>query len=168
MEPFPGAEDADPDDDLIDQLLLVARSVREQTDNFPPIITWQPAHGGPAISTGIEPTETLTGNFQNTFNRLRKLTGEPDWFAVTLDAYTREQPAGGPAPEPDALHQAFLNGDPHVVEQLVVIYKDPAEDDLLMYRQIYRYTPVDGWEWDPPQYVESPNDAVCSAVRMFH
>lgn len=165
MEPFPELEN---DDDLINQLFTVARNIRQQTDTFPPIVTWQPINGGPAITTSIEETDIDAGNFDTTFNRLRKLTGPPDWFAITLDAYAREQPHGQPRPEPDTLRHAFLDGDPHVVEQLVIIFKDPDDDDLIMFRQVYRYTPVDGWEWDPPQIVDHPDDAICTAVRMFH
>ena len=45
----------------------------------------------------------------------------------------------------------------------------PSADRLQRYSgQVYRNTPVDGWEWDSPQIVESPGDAVTTAVRMFH
>lgn len=172
MEPFPDPTDPrdtsdTSDTDLVDQLLLVARGVRERTDTFTPLITWQPVTGGPAVMTTADESDTLTGSFDDSFNRLRKLTGPPDWFAVTLDAYARDQEGDQPKPEPGALHEAFTNGDPSVVEQMVVILMDPTAGDLLMARQVYRWTPVDGWEWDEPQMVDSPDDAVCTAVRMY-
>lgn len=156
-------------DDPVDELLLVARKMREATDDvFIPAITWQPEAGNPVVAHLTELTGDTKKDLDTAFHALRDLTGPPLWFAVTLDCFARDGEPDEDEVEAASLEEAFLGGDMRVVEQMVTILMTPANGELIMIRQIYRHTPVDGWEWEPPQIVESPTDSVTTAVRMFH
>ena len=153
-------------DDPVEELLLVARMLREDNDIFAPMIIWQPVAGGERVVAHLT---SITGDtkqdLDEAFKQLRDVTGAPEWFAVTLDSYARD---GDPDElEASSLEEAFLQGDMKVVEQMVTIFMTPGTGELVMIRQIYRNTPVDGWEWNEPQVVDSPGDAVTTAVRLF-
>ena len=152
--------------DPVQELLLVARMMREGQTVFAPMITWQPAAGDPLVAHLTSLTGDTKTDLDRAFQQLRDMTGPPEWFAVTLDSYARD----GDADDMEAatLEEAFLQGDMRVVEQMVTIFMTPGTGELVMVRQVYRFLPSDGWEWDSPQVVESPGDAVTTAVRMFH
>jgi hypothetical protein len=153
-------------DDPVQELLLVARMLREDEDVFVPMITWQAGAGEPIVAhlTGL--TGDTKDDLDIAFQRLRDITGPPEWFAVTLDSYARD---GAPDDLGDVtLEEAFLQGDPRVIEQMVTIFMTPGTGELVMLRQVYRFLPSEGWEWSEPQVVESPGDAVTTAVRLFH
>lgn len=150
----------------VEDLLKVVRLLREDQDVFTPMVTWHPEDGAPIVAHLTESTGDTKTDLDTAFQQLRDLTGPPEWFAVTLDSYSRD----GTAEEMEdiSLEEAFLQGDMRVIEQMVTIFMTPSEGELVMIRQVYRHTPVDGWEWDSPQLVESPGDAITTAVRMFH
>ena len=153
-------------DGPVEELLMVARMLREGQDVFAPMITWQPAAGEPLVAHLTSLTGDTKADLDQAFGQLRDMTGAPEWFAVTLDSYARD---GSPDDfEAASLEEAFLAGDMKVIEQVVTIFMTPDTGELIMIRQIYRHTPVDGWEWETPQIVESSGDAVTTAVRMFH
>lgn len=152
----------------VDTALSMVRELRESVDIFTPTIFWQPASTVMAVADIPSPTDDFSQNLNIAFEGLRKYVGVPVWFAVVLDAYARD----GESPEeekpaPGELEAAFNNGAPDVVEQMVSIFFTPEDRDLVMIRQIYRHTPVDGWEWNAPEVVSTPDDAVCQAVQQF-
>jgi len=172
--------------DPVQELLLVARMMREEQEVFAPMITWQPAAGDPLVAHLTSLTGDTKTDLDQAFQQLRDMTGPPEWFAVTLDSYARDG-------EPDdldgiTLEEAFLQGDMRVIEQMVTIFHNvaqsasntaplygagnpnmtPGTGELIMIRQVYRFIPSEGWEWAAPEIVESPGDAVTTAVRLFH
>jgi hypothetical protein len=159
----------------LDNILAVARHMRENNDHFIPTIVWQP-HNGESVIATLTPINDNDDDEDGTdldavFHELRTVIGDPEWFTISLDAYARDDDTPGTPAEPPApgeLEAAFAAGDMTVVEELVTIHVEMHSRTLTMYRQIYRYTPVDGWEWEDPEIVESPDDAVVTAVRMFH
>jgi len=148
----------------VEDLLKVVRLLREDQDVFAPMITWQPKAGEPIVAHLTSLTGDTKTDLDQAFQQLRDMTGAPEWFAVTLDSYARD---GAPEDLEGTLEEAFLAGDMQVIEQMVTIFMTPGTGELVMVRQVYRNTPVDGWEWDSPQIVESPGDAVTTAVRLF-
>jgi hypothetical protein len=148
----------------VEELLSTVRDMREALPVFRPVVIWQPHDDDPLVVTIEGSTGNVSTDLNEAFGRVRELAGPPEWFAVALDSYARDNDPDG---VPGSLEEAFLNGDMTVVEQVVVIVQSP-ESGLTMFRQIYRNTPVDGWEWDEPQLVTDPDDEVCTAIRMFH
>lgn len=148
----------------VEELLSQIREMRETQDIFRPVVIWQPILGGTVIATLEGETGDVQADLGEAFDRVRNIAGPPEWFAVALDSYSRDNDPNG---VPESLEEAFLNGDMSVVEQIVLIVQQ-AGDDLAMIRQIYRFTPADGWEWEKPQIITDPDDDVCAAVRTFH
>lgn len=160
-------------DSTIAETLALARAIREAatpSTPFTPTIIWEPAAGDTVLHLVTRLTGNIAADLGSVFQQLRETYGDPVWFAIHLDAYARETPDPAPPegrPAVGTLESAFKLGDMSIVEQLVTIHIDPAERELTMIRQVYRYTPVDGWEWNSPQRMEAEGDAVCTAVRLF-
>lgn len=151
---------------VVANLLAFAREMRERTDPFPPMVTWQPVEangGGPFLIVIDGSTGDTATDLGEAFAHMRDLAGPPEWVAVTLDSYAREH---DPSTDPSTLAAAFKGGDMSVMEQMVVIVKHVG-DDIRMIRQVYRHTPVDGWEWDREEYLDDSlrsGDPVLDAV----
>jgi len=130
-----------------DQLFGMARKLREDNDQFIPVVTYQPKGGDAPVIACVTHGGGLVETMSQALPMLREQFGPAEWFAVTADSYAK---VGDTNIEPGALAEAFMMGDPGVVEQLVVMI---AEEDgrLSTFRQVYRHTPVDGWEWDKPE-----------------
>ena len=162
--------DTETESNLIDQLLAMTRHFREHTEPFRPLVIWQPINGDSAVIAGFT---SLTGEVRDdldtVFKDLRDTIGSPEWFAVLLDSYNRDTTPGNiPTTDIIGLEEAFKAGDMSVTEQMVTIVMHPPTEELLMFRQVYRWLPSEGWEWEKPQLIENADDAVCTAVRMFH
>lgn len=77
--------------------------------------------------------------------------GEVSWALLHTDSYARE------VPEEEDLsnyqrgenERLFLAGSTQVREALQTILL--TDDETVTIQQSYKYTPVDGWEWDEPE-----------------
>ncbi len=161
--------DQETESNPVEQILTLARDLKKRTEVFSPIIVWQCLdETADAVIAGLQNlTDSITDDLNTAFQHLRKVAGPPDWFAVILDSYARDQEVGDDKPSAGELAAAFKEGDPKVVEQMVTIFMEPRSQELTMIRQVYRYLPSEGWEFDPPQWIDSPDDAVCTAVRTY-
>jgi hypothetical protein len=72
----------------------------------------------------------------------------PKWIAVTIDAYVDLQALKGEREVTKRPREAFNDGEPGVAECMYV--KLSSDDSVLVAYQPYRWSPVDGWEWDKP------------------
>jgi len=129
-------------------LLATARAVRERVDPFVPLLAWQGGDGGSLlVMLPHDPDDPggLALAVRAALDVLEAERGRAVWFAVVVDAYGR---AAGPADGVAAgdLGDLFRGGDPGVVEQLMMLMARGGASEV--WRQVYRWTPVDGWEWD--------------------
>jgi hypothetical protein len=142
-------------------LLVPARAAREHADVFLPIVVWQQTDGGSPLLMMCAPVIGVMGeDISFAFAEIIERYGPPVWFAVIADAYAKTAHMEGAEPP---LAEAFKGGDPAVMEQLVMVFASHA--GIKMYRQVYRYTPVDGWEWDKPVEFDLPGDELLRAVE---
>lgn len=129
-----------------DALLGMARNLREGNETFVPMIAWQP-RSGPVVMACVSGDGTIDEVMGQALPKLREDFGDPEWFAVAADTYGRNSDADDQVP-PGSLGEAFQNGDPLVTEQVVLLVAEAT--GITGVRQTYRYTPVEGWEWDDP------------------
>lgn len=142
-------------------LFAPARAAREHTDVFLPIVVWQQVEEESPLLLLCGPVlGTMGEDIAFAFAEIMSRYGRPVWFAVIADAYARTAYTEG---APLSLSEAFGDGDPSVVEQLVLVCA--SREGVRMLRQVYRYTPVDGWEWDEPVEFELPGDELLLAVE---
>lgn len=135
-------------------LFAAGRAAREVLDPFVPILVWH--NDGdtgmtPLYYAGEVGIAVAAGDALDTLHGIT--TGPLVWFAVIVDAYGRitEEPDSVAA---DDLGDRFLLGDTRVVEQLMALVGYGGE--VRLWRQVYRNTVVDGWEWDDPEWMVNP------------
>lgn len=138
---------------LVPGLLEAGRIARERPEPFAPILAWQSASGEAGFTLVKNYLGGLPEAVDEVLGALEELYGPPSWFSVTVDAYGR---VAGPSSslEPDDLRDLFAAGDWEVVEQLMVLIA--AQGSVSVWRQVYRHTPADGWEWDSAEYMLNP------------
>ena len=125
------------------ELLVPVRAVRESVEHFFPIVFWAPPSASVPVMTLVPPVRgTLLDDLPPIIAELLSVLGPPAWFAVAFDSYATNDDSVAAG----SLEEAFLGGHPSVVEQIVLAVV--SADSLDSYRQVYRCTPVDGWEWD--------------------
>lgn len=143
----------------VDGLLHAARESRmaqEHGDVWVPIVVYASEKGealGLLGATAPVPQQLIQALVQ-----MHDVMGHADWIAFTGDTYATYLEAKD---ESDAmkrmrsmqgrrLAREFKEGSPDVIEVMVVMLASPK--DIQTGYQSYRYTPVDGWEWDEPEY----------------
>lgn len=144
-------------------LLSIARHLRETLDPLPPIAMWHPIGGE---GGGMAWLDVDDDDLAAAADELRSQIGPVVWFAVVFDTYARD---GDPTTDQGllgigVLDAAFRDGDPSVMEQIVLVMWTGEDPQPEMAWQVYRWTPVDGWEWDQPRLVADPSE-VASSVR---
>lgn len=147
-DPLPGAAVAG----AVHHILTAARTAKETLDPFPPILIWTTPDGEAGISPlHHEPGRSLTTTTREILTELPRTLNQPfTWFALIVDGYGRITDTDEDI-DPEELTDRFILGDPVVVEQLIALV---AHDGTISpWRQVYRNTPIDGWEWDRPEYM---------------
>ena len=144
-----------PEWEVVPELLAAAREARERFDNFAPILTWQAEDGTAGFTMVKHSAGGLPSAVDEVLTALEAMYGPPAWFAVTVDAYGRiADQQHEPNLRPDDLSNLFAAGDWAVVEQLMLMVARSGH--VGVWRQVYRHTLVDGWEWDDPEYMLNP------------
>jgi len=149
-------------------LLAPARSTREKVaadgGDFAPMVLFQPRRGQGyvAVLDGGEAIENMLGA---TLMEMRRELGPPMWIAVTTDAYVREMKSPDDIPT-RRLAEAFADGDPSIIEQMVVVLKH-RHKGLEVAVQTYRHTPADGWEWDEPEVIDEAHSNIGAVLTYF-
>ena len=147
-------------EDMVVHLFTLARAAREASRMFVPIVFWMNQDG--EVSMVLAPHDNdggLPTAFRGASGMLLEAEGFPVWVAMAVDAYGRLTDAdefeGGERIGAGTLDARFWDGDGRVVEQIMIIIASP-NDTARVYRQVYRYTPVDGWEWDAEERIIFP------------
>jgi len=142
-----------PEWEVVPGLLEAGRIARERDVAFSPILAWQAVDGTAGFTMVKHHGGGLVMAVDEVLGALEEMYGPPAWFSVTVDAYGRIANHETNL-DPDDLRDLFAAGDWQVVEQLMVLVA--ARGSVGVWRQVYRHTPVDGWEWDEPEYMLNP------------
>jgi hypothetical protein len=86
---------------------------------------------------------------------LRSTGIRPTSMVIMSDAYYELVHGVDDAPSAGSLGERFRQGDPKVKEALNTVIL--SSDVSVMVKQVYRWTPVDGWEWDEPEVLYDPD-----------
>ena len=149
-------------------LLAPARATRERMQqeggDFSPMVIFVPKLGKPMMAV-MAGEGRLPDQLAVLLEDMRSQLGPAQWIAVTTDAYTKqvEDPTGF---VPGSLEAAFKAGDPHVTEQMMVVLRQRNKPTEVA-GQAYRYTPVDGWEWDPPEVMYDHQSVITAVLDMY-
>lgn len=152
------------DDPTALALLHPARVTREAVDEFQPMVLYCPRRGK-AYMASMDAGESIESMLSKLLAEMRAQLGPAVWIAVTTDAYSKKVRAPEDVPT-RRLGEAFAEGDPDVIEQMVVVLRHrykPTE----MAAQTYRYTPVDGYEWDEPEVVTEHASAMIDVLNYY-
>lgn len=145
-------------------MLVPARFTRERTEEFAPMLAYAPRKGTPVISV-LAGEDALPAMVSGALAKMRRELGPAEWIAVTSDAYVKALPVGEAPPE-GRLETAFSEGDPTVMEQMVVVLVDRyAGVDVAS--QTYRYIPSEGWEWDEPVQVTEYSSELIRSIKHY-
>lgn len=148
-------------------LLAPARTTREAIGadaEFAPMVLFAPRRGQ-AMMAVLDGEGRLHDLVADVLADMRARLGPPLWIAVTTDAYVK--PMSAPETyEPGKLAEAFANGDPEVTEQMVVILRRRGEP-LEVASQPYRFSMVDGWEWDQAELVDGYSGPVTQVLDRY-
>jgi hypothetical protein len=135
-------------------LLETGRALRERMKRMVPTLFWQ-GDGGQEFAAVAHAEGGLPSALDAALTGLRAEHGPPAWFGVLLDAYGRISTVRSEEHiQPEELADRFAAGDGAVVEQLILLIG--TESRVTAWRQVYRWTPGDGWEWEGPQYMLEP------------
>jgi hypothetical protein len=130
------------------QMLEPARITRERVEHFVPQILYVPRNGRPQFvaADGEGSAPEAVGAV---LAQVRAAHGPAEWIAVTVDAYAKNFAEDPGFIARGELSEAFAEGDPAVVEQMIVILVDRYKG-VEVASQNYRYLPSEGWEWSEP------------------
>lgn len=146
-------------------LLIPARFTRERTEEFAPMLAYAPRKGNPVISVlqsdGLPLAEMVSG----ALSQMRRELGPAEWIAVTSDAYVKALPIGADLPT-ERLSKSFEEGDPTVIEQMIVVLVD-RYTGVEVASQVYRHIPSEGWEWDEPAVVEDYDSNLIRSIKHY-
>jgi hypothetical protein len=145
-----------PDWDIVRELLAFARAAKESLDIFLPVMMWrgEDGEGGFAVMPGR--MQELAGAVADLRGTVEHVQGPHMMYAVVVDGYGRTHHTSDAPVGPGDLGEMFHAGDPVVVEQLMVLTAGRGMQGVRAWRQVYRHTPVDGWEWDAVEYLKRP------------
>lgn len=136
-------------------LLETGRELRERMKQMVPTLFWQGDGGTAEYAAVAAQPGGLSVALDGALTELRSERGRPSWFGVLLDAYGRISTVRSEDHiQPEELPDRFAAGDIAVVEQLILLIGTEAR--ATAWRQVYRWTPGDGWEWDEKQYMLEP------------
>lgn len=135
----------------LSSLLSVGRLTREHVEDFDPTVVYAPEDSEQAMIAVLEGADSVQDALRSLLAEMRETLGPPAWIALTLDSYAKAITDPDWLAQVGHLQEAFEGGDPQVTEQLVVMVVD-AKRHVEAVSQTYRYTPVEGWEWDSPDY----------------
>lgn len=147
-------------------LLDAARPAREAVEEFVAMLTYAPVGGSPVAALVEHKTPSQLGPMlANMLQIMHDKAGPADWVAFTSDTYVI---IGDPSTFGMAggLEGAFSSGDPRVFEQMSVVLVD-REGGFDACTQRYRYTPVDGWEWDSPENHDDVYGKITDALKFY-
>lgn len=145
-------------------LLVPARATREAVEDFAPMVLYCPQRGQAYTAILTEGTG-LVEMLSSLLAEMRAKLGPALWIAVTTDAYVKKVYTEGDVPT-GRLETAFKNGDPDVIEQMVVSLKHRYRG-VDVAAQAYRYTPADGWEWSEPEDVTEHSSIVINVLEYY-
>lgn len=151
-----------PDEPTALALLEPARKTHEAVKDFNPMVLYAPRHGQ-AMMAVIESEGVLHELLADLLGQMRAKLGPAQWIAVTIDVYARVDGYPG---EIGGLAEAFADGDPKVVEQIMVMVKrrnQPVETAV----QTYRYLPSEGYEWDEAEVIEDQQGSVPDVLNFY-
>ena len=138
-------------------LLAPARVTREAIPDFHPMVLYVPRHGQ-GYQAILADGADLAAMVANTVSAMRARLGPAEWIAVTTDAYVKHFATPDDVPT-RRLADAFVEGDPEVQEQMIVILRH-RYNGAEMAAQTYRYLPSEGWEWGPEEDIEADGPVV--------
>lgn len=148
------------DTPTVEALLYAARNSREEhgAENFwAPIIVYTSKTNGEALAM-LAADEPVPQQLVVALIQLQQMLGPAAWIAFTGDTYasfipTEEVSILTPKESRERfgidLEEEFKKGSERVVEMMMVLLASP--EGIAGGSQQYRYTPVDGWEWDEPK-----------------
>jgi hypothetical protein len=145
-------------------LLQPARVTRERVHVFQPMVLYCPRRGK-AYMASMDAGESLEVMLSALLAEMRASLGPAMWIAVTTDAYAKRAETPEDIPT-QRLGEAFADGDPEVIEQMIVVLRHrykPTE----MAAQTYRYTPVDGYEWDEPEIITQHDGPMLAVLNYY-
>lgn len=145
-------------------LLVPARHTRERMEQFAPMLTYAPRKGHPVI-TAIFGEDRLPNLVRETLSQMRRELGPAEWIAVTSDAYIKVIAPGEEVPEAP-LETSFSEGDPDIIEQMIVVLVDRYKG-VDVASQTYRYIPSEGWEWDEPVTVTEYSSDLIQSIKYY-
>lgn len=140
----------------VQHLFVVGRVTRETLDPFVPCLIWQTADDDTGMTPLYRTPDTGIGvAVDNALRDLPVALGHPVvWFAVLVDSYGRITTDTDDHIDADDLTDRFILGDPAVVEQLMALVAYDGE--VRIWRQVYRHSISDGWEWESPEWMAHP------------
>lgn len=151
---------------LVQRMFHAAREAVEASAVFLPMVMWSTeGNEGIVALAGIH--GGVSGALDGALDMVTSMYGELTGFAVLVDAYGRITDAEEGI-DPDDLADRFTMGDPGVVEQMMLLVAH--EGEIRVWRQVYRYTPVDGWEWEHPQLMSHavlPESGLLETVKKW-
>lgn len=143
-------------------LLGPARQTREAIEDFNPMVLYAPRRGQ-AMMAVLEGQGHLHDLVADLLSQMRAKLGPALWIALTTDVYSRPD---DPPLEAQGLAQAFADGDPKVIEQIMVMLKrrnEPIETAV----QTYRYLPSEGYEWDEAEIITGQQGPVLDVLNFY-
>jgi len=148
-------------------LLAPARAARERVSEFSPMVLYSPRHGQPMMAV-LEGNGTLAEMLGVLLAEMRPKLGPATWIAVTTDNFAQPDvpPEKGGVIEHGQLAEAFAEGDPKVIEQMMVILMHRAKP-LEIAAQTYRYLPSEGFEWDDAERIDGAEGPVLDVLRFY-
>ena len=139
---------------IVQEVFGLARILRERVEPFAPMVVWRAIDGESGLMPLMHKTGELPNAIEGAIRELITLFGDRfSWISIVTDAYGRVAHEDEPL-KPEELGDLFVLGDQETVEQLMVVHA--IDGDVRAWRQVYRHTDLDGWEWDDPEWMAQP------------
>ena len=148
-------------------LLGPARATREAVAEFSPMVLYSPRKGQPMMAI-LEGSDALHEQLSGLLVQMRATLGPATWIAVTTDNFAKPTvtPEEAEATERGQLARAFADGDPQIIEQMMVILMHRIKP-IEVAVQSYRYLPSEGYEWDDPERIDGAEGPVMDVMRYY-
>lgn len=148
-------------------LLVPARVTRESVSEFNPMVLYAPRRGQ-AFMAVLDGDARLDEMLSGVLAEMRAKLGPALWIAVTTDNYAKPQATEADANviEHGQLAEQFADGDPGIIEQMMVILKHRAKP-IEVAVQTYRHIPSEGFEWDEPERIDGTEGSVMNVLSYY-
>jgi hypothetical protein len=155
--------------ELLKALIDTARSTKEKSDGFAPMVVYSPrAKGTPGAMGVLADDGPIADQLYNALRQLYPAFGAAEWIAVTSDTWGMHKDASevvGKDYKHGDLEKEFNAGNPKVVEMMLVMLAN--DEGISVASQNYRWTPADGWEWDEPNYMMDDEEFGGEVARIL-